>query len=59
MDETSISLYAGLALLAMMENDPDQARRWLLKIPRSKRGRVKIAWDDLDMILNRLGRDHA
>jgi hypothetical protein len=59
MDETSISLYAGLALLAMMENDPDQARRWLLKIPRSKRGRVKIACDDLELMISRLGRDHA
>jgi hypothetical protein len=42
-------------MLHTLNGEPEIAERWLRKIPRADRGAVKIALDDLDMTLSRLG----
>ena len=56
MDDDEVIGCATLALAAMLAGRPERAAHLLAKIPRSQRGTVKIALDDLDMILNRLGK---
>lgn len=51
-----IHLYAALALTQQLDGNPEAAADWLAKIPRSERGAVNIALDDLAMTLSRLGR---
>jgi hypothetical protein len=51
-----VPLYAGLALSHMVDGNEDAAVEWLKKIPRSERGEVNIALEDLQMRLGRLGR---
>lgn len=50
------ALNAAIALVAMVQGDPEEARKSLIEIPRSKRGNLKIALDDLTLMLERLGR---
>jgi hypothetical protein len=56
--EQKLKLYSALALNQMLDNDADGAKLWLVGIPRSLRGRLSIALDDLHMALSRLGRDY-
>lgn len=51
----ALGLRAGFALAALIEGKLDEVEFWMRRIPRSQRGRVKIALDDLDMIISRLG----
>lgn len=44
-----------MALAAILAGKPDKAEEHLLAIPRSQRSNLKIALDDLDMALTRLG----
>jgi hypothetical protein len=53
------ALEAAIALVCLIQGDPDEARAALTRIPRNKRGEVKHALDDLEMMLSRLGRDHG
>lgn len=54
-DEPVYPLYAALAFEAMVNTDLELAEYWLRKIPRAVRGKVKIACDDFDMLISRLG----
>lgn len=51
-----VRLYAAMALADMIDADADAAEECLKRIPRSERGRVNIALEDLSMLLSRLGR---
>lgn len=50
------ALFAAMALLSVLDGDLEVAEAWAIRIPRTERGRMKIACDDLDMLLSRLGR---
>jgi len=54
-----VALEAAIALVCMLQYDPEEAKAALLRIPRSRRGDVNIALDDLMMILSRLGNEHG
>lgn len=50
------SLYAALALNAItIDRDVEAAEAWLRRMPRVERGRVRIALEDLSMMIERLG----
>lgn len=57
-DNEVYPLYAALAFEAMVTDDTEAAGHWLRKIPRAVRGKIKIACDDLDMMLSRMGNTH-
>jgi hypothetical protein len=48
--------YVAYALIAVLRGDDESAKRWLTRIPRSERGLIRRACDDLDMILSRMGQ---
>lgn len=47
---------AALALVQILDGKPEYAEGWLLKIPRSDRGEVRIALEDMSITLEHLGR---
>lgn len=50
------AIFAAMALVATLDGDLEAAEAWAVRIPRAERGRVKIACDDFDLLLSRLGR---
>ena len=57
MDDNELAdLFALMALTQLLGDEDDKAEAWAARIPRSHRGRVRIALDDFDLILSRLGR---
>lgn len=51
------ALFASLALVKMIDGNVEDANRLLSRIPRSERGRVSIALEDLIVKLSRLGTE--
>lgn len=47
---------AALAFVQILEGKPEYAEGWLAKIPRSDRGAVRIALEDMSITLEHLGR---
>lgn len=58
MDENSLTpLYAALALNALIAGDGlEVAEAWLRRMPRADRGNVRIALEDLSLMLEHLGK---
>lgn len=54
MDQVAFNAY--LALVALRDGHPEDAKGYLVRVPRAERGELKIALDNLDMMLSRLGR---
>jgi hypothetical protein len=46
---------AAMALVLMLEAKPEKAEVWLRRIPRTERGKLNVALEDLSMQLSRLG----
>lgn len=55
LPSSSLPLSAAMALLETLHGEPEAAEAWLRQIPRTERGRVNIALEDLAMQLSRLG----
>lgn len=53
----NVPFAAAMALSYMLRGSIEDADRWLRQIPRTKRGDVKIALDDLDMMMSRMGNN--
>lgn len=53
------SLIAAAALKAILEGDDARAEYLLLALPRSYRGNVTIACEDLSLMINRLGSSNG
>lgn len=49
------AVFAGAALIQTLDGDTKGAEEWLRMIPRTRRGEVNIALEDLSMQLSRLG----
>lgn len=49
------AFWMAIATTHAIEGDMETAEQWLLKIPRSDRGKIRIVLDDLDMCLSRMG----
>lgn len=55
-DYDPVPMAAALAVAHLLKGEEEKARERLAEIPRHRRGDVKIALDNLDMMLSRLGR---
>jgi hypothetical protein len=56
MTDEMVAIHAAAALVAVFRDDYARAERLMAKVPRSRRGEVRMAADDLNLLVERLGR---